>query len=204
MGKPSSGKEAAANTDKGKAGKPVSKEGKGKSKPWSAYRQGEAEDNYRHRREVRASKGLKRSSRSTVAKSRDRPGKAERRLALYNKGEEVDPTPSQFPILPNNFTQTSRPKGGKPRQKERRRVPLLSKERRGLVIPTTRNQKGQKSRPRLQPRDPPFALRKGQEQDCPLLSLPRKGSRRNSSKTMRRNLRNSWRFSLTPQWKSSR
>ena len=52
MGKPSSGKEAAANTDKGKAGKPVSKEGKGKSKPWSAYRQGEAEDNYRHRREV--------------------------------------------------------------------------------------------------------------------------------------------------------
>ena len=33
MGKPSSGKEAAANTDKGKVGKPVSKEGKGKSKP---------------------------------------------------------------------------------------------------------------------------------------------------------------------------
>ena len=193
MGKPSSGKEAAANTDKGKAGKPVSKEGKGKSKPWSAYRQGEAEDNYRHRREVRASKGLKRSSRSTVAKSRDRPGKAERRLALYNKGEEVDPTPSQFPILPN-----------KPNQKERRRVPLLSKERRGLATPTTRNQRGQKSRPHLQPRDPPYALRKGQEQDCPLLSLPRKGSRRKSSKTMRRNPRNSWRFNLTPQWKSSR
>ena len=110
MGKPSSGKEAAANTDKGKAGKPVSKEGKGKSKPWSAYRQGEAEDNYRHRREVRTSKGLKRSSRSTVAKSRDRPGKAERRLALYNKGEEVDPTPSQFPILPNNFNPDLPPK----------------------------------------------------------------------------------------------
>ena len=203
MGKPSSGKEASANTDKGKAGKLVSKEGKGKSKPWSAYRQGEAEDNYRHRREVRASKGLKRSSRSTVAKSRDRPGKAERRLALYNKGEEVGPTPSQFPILPNNFNPDLPPKRRKTKP-ERGRVPLLSKERRGLVIPTTRNQRGQKSRPHLQPRDPPFALRKGQEQDCPLLSLPRKGSRRNSSKTMRRNLRNSWRFSLTPQWKSSR
>ena len=122
MGKPSSGKEAAANTDKGKAGKPVSKEGKGKSKPWSAYRQGDAEDNYRHRREVRASKGLKRSSRSTVAKSRDRPGKAERRLALYNKGEEVDPTPSQFPILPNNFNPDFPPKreeaGPAPKQGE--------------------------------------------------------------------------------------
>ena len=94
MGKPSSGKEASVTTqDKGKAGKPVSKEGKGKSKPWSAYRQGETEANYRHRREVRASKGLKRSSRSTVAKSRDRPGKAERRLALYNSGSHSQPIP---------------------------------------------------------------------------------------------------------------
>ena len=109
--KPSSGKEVSVTTpDKGKAGKPVSKEGKGKSKPWSAYRQGETEDNYRHRREIRASKGLKRSSRSTVAKSRDRPGKAERRLALYNKGEQVDPTPSQFPVLPNNLNPNLPPK----------------------------------------------------------------------------------------------
>ena len=62
------------------------------------------------KKKIKASKGLKRSSRSTVAKSRDRPGKAERRLALYNKGEEVDPTPSQFPVLPNNFNPDLRPK----------------------------------------------------------------------------------------------
>ena len=150
MGKPSSGKEASATTDKGKAGKPVSKEGKGKSKPWSAYRQGETEDNYRHRREVRASKGLKRSSRSTVAKSRDRPGKAERRLALYNKGEG-GPLPASSPFFQTTLTQTSRPKGGKPSQNERRRVPLLSKERKGLATPTTPNRRRQKSRPHRQP-----------------------------------------------------
>ena len=161
MGKPSSGKEASVTTpDKGKTGKPVSKEGKGKSKPWSAYG---------NRRQLQAPKrdqslqGPQKVLRSTVAKSRDRPGKAERRLALYNKGEEVDPTPSQFPVLPNNFNPDLPPK----RRKTRTRgggSPLLRKERRGLATPTTPNRRRQKSRPHLQPRDPPFASRRGQEQ----------------------------------------
>ena len=194
MGKPSSGKEAEANTDKGKAGKPVSKEGKGKSKPWSAYRQGEAEDNYRHRREVRASKGLKRSSRSTVAKSRDRPGKAERRLALYSKGEEVDPTPSQFPILPNNFNPDLPPKRRKTKPEREEAGPAPKQGEEGSSYSYySESEEAEEPSSSAAP-----------EQDCPLLSLPRKGSRRKCPKTLRRNPRNSWRFSLTPQWKSSR
>ena len=103
MGKPSSGKDDDEHRTKGKKGKDAGKSSKGKGKAWSAYRKGETEANYRQHRETRAMKGLKRASRSTVAKSRDRPGRAERRQALYNRAQEVDTAPQELALLPNNF-----------------------------------------------------------------------------------------------------
>ena len=110
MGKPSSGKDAEENQTKGKKGKDGGKNSKNKGKAWSAYRKGETAANYRQHRETRAMKGLKRASRSTVAKSRDRPGRAERRQALCNRAQEVDTAPQEFALLPINFNPDPPPK----------------------------------------------------------------------------------------------
>ena len=131
-------------------------------------------------------------------------GRAKRNGALYNKGEEVDPTPSQFPILPNNFNPDLPPKRRKTKPEREEAGPAPKQGEEGSSYSYYSESEGAEEPSSSAARDPPYALRKGQEQDCPLLSLPRKGSRRKSSKTMRRNPRNSWRFNLTPQWKSSR
>ena len=89
MGKPSSGKDDEDSRPKGTKGKDAGKLSKGKGKAWSAYRTGETEANYRHVRETRAMRGLKRVSRSTLAKSRDRPGTVQQRAGGGHRSSRV-------------------------------------------------------------------------------------------------------------------
>ena len=116
-------------------------------------------------------KGLKRASRSTVAKSRDRPGRAERRQALYNRAQEVDTALQEFALLPNNFNPDLPP---------RRRLPLLRRVRESPVTritptPSRLLQQQARDRPSSGPGQEQENSPKGQEQGKPLLSLTRQG-----------------------------
>ena len=89
MGKPTT-------DDKGKA-----KEGKGKSK----YRSGYTEQLYQEVSQRRSRQGKTRSSRSTVAKGRLRPGKQERCEAMLAVATDISLEPSSSAAeLPENFS----------------------------------------------------------------------------------------------------